>query len=321
MVTKGYPVEGFDMKFSWNTEWVGLFDKQISLIKDDIYRAKDQGKMVVYLSCPLSSRGGGYSGTNVEISEFTRMRLMKEWGTGFWILNPANYQMESKGGKGLMHRHAKELWRNEKDKNGHVIGDLGSEEKLKKLTPAKDGDYMRMWTKILVEDDEIEDKKNLGYHFDGFYFLSPSDVRAFFLNSDTGDLTSSIQNYFSRKFAFDSEFRDFFSIEGLDWDNKNDKNNTSATNSEVRQNLLKQWDRKRLDFFKFYSLKASVNFSSGSHDEWNIWQLLNKKRVEYYDNREDRKNGIGDLIPGFFESKQLNPADFMVRTMKGYEVP
>lgn len=107
----GYPVDGFPMKYSWQKgDWEILFNEQIKLIKEDIYRARVQGRLVVYLSCPISSRGGGYSGTNVEITEFTKLKLLQEWGTGFWILNPASYQMESKSGTGLMHRHALNLW-------------------------------------------------------------------------------------------------------------------------------------------------------------------------------------------------------------------
>ena len=87
-LTTGTPVDGFPMKFSWQSgDWTELFDKQIELINEDVKRAKMQGKLVIYLSCPISSRGGGYAGTNVEIAEFTRMALLRDWGTGFWILN------------------------------------------------------------------------------------------------------------------------------------------------------------------------------------------------------------------------------------------
>lgn len=318
-----YPVQGFKMKYSWQESWVELFDEQIKLIKEDIHRARVQGKMVIYLSCPISSRGGGYSGTNVEITEFTRMRLLKEWGTGFWILNPASYQMESKGGTGLMHRHAKKLWSMEKDANGNILGEAGAEKRLDDLvnaSPAKDGDYMRMWTKVLVEDDEAGDKKNHGYFFDGYYFLSPSDVKFYFLNSDDGDLTSSIQNYFSRKFALDAEFRDSYSVRGINWGIEYDANKRRILRSDDEQKLVNEWDKKRLDFFRFYSLKASINFSLGSHDEWNILNLINKMRIDYYDKLKDRKNGIGDLVPGFFEGKQLTPVDFIGRAISGYEV-
>ena len=297
------PVPGFPMKYSWQEgDWELLFDEQIKLIREDIHRAKVQGKMVIYLSCPISNRGGGYSGTNVEITEYTRMRLLQEWGIGFWILNPANYQMESKAGTGLMHRHAVNLW---KDKGEQKLSDLI------KTSPAADGDYMRMWTKILVEDHQTDIRKNLGYSFDGYYFLGPSDVKSYFLNSDNGDLTSSIQNYFARKFAIDSDFRDYFSIDNINW-GAYAKDNPRPDQEKV---LVGHWEKKRTDFFRFYSLKAGMNYSLGGHDEWNIWYLLNSLRVS----KLERRDAIGELIPGYFEGLQVTPGDYATKTIAGYE--
>ena len=231
--------------------------------------------------------------------------------SGFWILNPANYQMESKGGTGMMHRHAREIW-------GAKLGAKGAEDKLNDLvknSPAADGDYMRMWTKVLVEDDETGTLKNSGANFDGFYFLGPSDVRAYFLNSENGDLTASIQSYFSRKFSSDSAFRDTYTIKNLTWGLELDSNSNPIPRSKEQADLLDKWNSIRLDFFKFYSLKASINFSLGSHDEWNIWFLLNQKKIQVL----DRKTAIGNLTPAFFEGKQVTPVDFNNRAISGYE--
>ncbi len=311
METKtGKPVESFPMEYTWQIgEWEQLFDKQVSLIKEDIYRAKVQGKMIIYLSCPISSRGGGYSGTNVEIADFTRMRLMKEWGTGFWILNPASYQMESKGGTGLMYRHAAEIWK-EPGKGKEIVDNLMADKK----TRPQGGDYMRMWTKVLVENDSSAELKDSGYNFDGYYFIGPTDVKSYFLNSDNGDLTSSIQNYFARKFALDSDFRDYFSTKKeINWGAYDQEKNKRPAEEIL---LVSEWDKKRQDFFRFYSLKAGINFSSGSHDEWNIWSEINRKRIA----KLERKEALGNLMPAFFEGKQVTPADFTIRADKGYEV-
>ena len=81
-----------------------IFDLQIDLVKSDIRRARAEGKLIVYLSCPISSRGGGYHGTNVDIAKYTERALLQRWGEGFWILNPVQYQLESKAGTGLMDR-------------------------------------------------------------------------------------------------------------------------------------------------------------------------------------------------------------------------
>ncbi len=302
--SNGTPVIDFPMRFKWQKgDWELLFDEQIKLIREDMYRAKYQGKMIIYLSCPISNRGGGYAGTNVEIAEYTKMRLLKEWGTGFWILNPASYQMESKGGTGLMYRHARTLC---KEKGEAKLN------KLKAESPAKDGDYMRMWTRILVEDDRQGELKNCGFDFDGFYFLGPSDVRSYFVESEGTTLTSAITDYFSRKVAFDADFKRAYSVEGIDWA-RNANDNPAASPEE---DPLKYWEKIRQDFFRFYSLKAGVNFSLGSHDEWNIWIHLNQKRLAVF----ERKEAIGNLIPAFFDGKQVTPADFITRTAPGYEL-
>src|ERR1039458_3939441 len=98
------------MKFEWHTgPWMDIFDLQLALIKQDVRRARAEDRLTVYLSCPISARGGGYSGTNVDIARFTERALLQRWGEGFWILNPAQYQLESKAGTGLMEEHAKRL--------------------------------------------------------------------------------------------------------------------------------------------------------------------------------------------------------------------
>ncbi len=76
-----------------------------------------------------------------------------------------------------------------------------------------------------------------------------------------------------------------------------------------------EWEKRRKDFFRFYSLKAGMNYSLGGHDEWNIWVLLNQLRVKAL----DRRTAVGEILPGFFEGKQCTPGDFTVRTITGYE--
>jgi len=298
------PVKGFPMRFIWQGgDWEKLFDEQIKLIREDISHAKSQGKMIIYLSCPISNRGGGYSGTNVEIAEYTKLRLQKEWGSGFWILNPASYQMESKGGTGLMYHHARTLW---KDKGEAKL------DKLKEESPAKDGDYRRMWTKILVEDNKQDEWKNCGFNFDGFYFLGPSDVISFFVKRKGTTLTSAITDYFSRKLTSDPDFKNSYAVQGIIWSDHSD--NTHYLNPD--EDPKKYWKKIRYNFLGFYSLKASVNFSLGGHDEWNIWVSLNHKRVAIFEKREAN----GNLIPAFFDGRQVTPSDFVTKTAPGYEL-
>ena len=298
---KDYPVEGFPMRYEFHTgPWKSIFDQQIELIQRDILRATAEGKLVVYLSCPISSRGGGYSVTNVDVAKHIERRLLEQWGEGFWILNPSQYQLESKAGTGLMTKHAK---------------DLGIDlPELLQFSKPIGGDYMRMWTNVLVKNGthigtrQVETSYvNSGQHFDAFYFIGPRDVQSFF--TDSGDtLTAGIQEYFSRKFAIDSDFRDHFSVPGIEWQ----RSLPGQALSETQQQLRNDWENLRSDFFRYYALKASVNFSLGSHDEWLIFKILNGMR------REKSKGDVGTQIAGYFDGGQIDPASSEQLLSPGY---
>ena len=263
------PIPGFPLKYRWHTgPWRQIFDEQIKLIQDDITHAKAEDKLLVYLSCPISSRGGGYSGTNVDIARRIERRLLERWGEAFWILNPAQYQLESKAGTGLMNRHAKQL---------NI--DLA---RLRSLGDPNGGDYMRMWTTVLVSNAQKTGTRdvgapyiNTGQFFDAFYFIGPRDVQNFF-GTDGVTLTAGIQDYFARKFAADPDFHDYFSVAGIAWQ----RAQANAAISSAQQHLRDSWEGMRHDFLRYYAVRASVNFSLGSHDEWLIFKLLNQKRRE-----------------------------------------
>ena len=283
------PVPGFPLKFRWQRgAWERIFDAQIELIRKDIRRARLDGKIVTYLSCPLSARGGGHSGTNVEIAKFTERRLLKEWGEQFWMLNPAQYQLESKEGAGLLDMHARDL-----------------EIDLRTLSKPGGGDYMRMWTKVLVEDvlprsavqGTASPLANTGINFEAFYFLGPSDVHAFFGVQRKGSLGAAIEEYFGRRHSFDREFRDSFGVASLDDYPPDPK--SPFTTPEARNG---EWQRKRRAFLLFYSLRASVSCSLGSHDEWVIFSLLNQARRRI---TEEHGGGIPNQIAGFFDGKAI----------------
>jgi hypothetical protein len=287
---KDRPVSDFDMTYEWfDKDWVRLFDAQIEHVRADVERARSSDKLVVYLSCPISSRGGGHSGTNVDIALATQRRLLDCWGEEVWILNPANYQMESRAGTGLMNQHARRL-------------NIDLEALLKDTgEPPRGGDYMRMWTKILVENGSIvgrrkvqEELKNSGQFFDAYYFLGPKDVHRFFVKGQES-LTAGIESYFARRMESDPEFRVRYSSAltspAPDWD---------------------AWEVQRQDFLRFYLFRASANYSLGCHDEWNIWLMLNSRR------RERQKYGLSEQIAGYFEGRQLSPGAFESETSAGY---
>ena len=62
---------------------------------------------------------------------------------------------------------------------------------------------------------------------------------------------------------------------------------------------LKKVDRRA--FRDYYGLRASVAFSYGSHDEWNIVRAINQKRIA------DASYGIARQIGVFFDSKPAAP--------------
>lgn len=298
MTERGQLVPDFDITFEWQTnEWSKLFDAQIRLIKEDIARAQAEDRVIVYLSCPISSRGGGYARTNVDIAKHTERQLLTDWGHRFWILNPAQYQMESREGTGLIKRHARELGI--------------TEEELKALPRPVGGDYMRMWTKVLVEDDG----RNAGYNFDAFYFLGPTDVRAFFTRGGAVTVTAGIEEYFARKFTFDPDFRKEYTKPGPNWELAVEANDEESLKEKDRR---EEWELARKRFFRFYAIRASANFSLGCHDEWNIFRLINERRLELTRNDDLPNGNVGEVLAGFFDGKQIDPGAAVTCVSKGY---
>lgn len=251
------PVPGFPLEFEWqDNEWLQVFDRQVGLLLDDITRARTEDRMVVYLSCPISSKGGSFKNTNVEIARATQRRIQERFGSRVWVLNPAQYQLESKEGAGLLRRHAVDL--------GISLDHLDS------LPPPRGGDYMRMWTKVLVEDD----REQAGWHFDAYYFLSPSDTSAFFDAEGPTDATEAVETYFARKYTTDLDFKTSFDGEA-------------------------DWESLRKDFVRFYTFRSGAAYSSGCHDEWNILCLLNERRL--------KTGGVGDLLSAWWDGRQVTP--------------
>ncbi len=303
------PVAGFPLKYIWHTgPWFDIFQMQIDKLRRDIRRAKAEDRLTIYLSCPVSSRGGGYSMTNVDVARHVERALLQKWGEAFWILNPAQYQLESKAGTGLMNEHA-----------DYLGIDLG---KLTKASKPSGGDYMRMWTTVLVENgnkvgyrDIGDNLVNTGQYFDAFYFIGPRDVQSFFL-TEGETLTAGIQAYFARKFAIDPDFRAAYSDPAIKWGPLEPR----APDNEAQYKLRDSWNYKRFDFLRYYGLKAGVNFSLGSHDEWLIYRALNaSRRDKTRDPVKFMADGdVGDQIAGFFDGGQIDPASSETAVSRGY---
>src|SRR5262249_26338665 len=150
----------------------------------------------------------------------------------------------------------------------------------------------------------ISDKLiNTGQFFDAFYFIGPRDVQSFFL-TEGASLTAGIQAYFARKFATDPDFREEFSNPSPDWHRLGQRSDLNKKEYELRDG----WNFKRLDFFRYYGLRASANYSLGSHDEWLIFYYVNTLRRNATKNRDKFMvdGDVGEQLAGFFDGGQID---------------
>jgi hypothetical protein len=145
------------------------------------------------------------------------------------------------------------------------------------LPPAATGaDYMLMWTKIL------EGRGGLGEDFDLVYFVGPATVAPFFALDGNADM-EKIDAYFDRRAASDPGLQKAIA------DNKVTKTT----------------------FRNYYALRASVSFSYGSHDEWNIARLINDRR------RGADDFGIARQLAILFDGHAVAPGDFEIGVAPG----
>lgn len=204
-------------------------------------------KLIVYLSVPLTSRGGGYRPLNVEISDFLKSRIEARFQNRVWVLAPGKAESELPAVKGKS---------------------------------AQGGEYMYMWTKVLAGDD------GYGRDFNLLFAAGPSEIKSFFGAAD--DMPASLERYVELRAKTDTDFRDHI-----------------ASVPDARKRFL-----------AYYATKASVAFSDGSHDEWNIFVEINRRR-----RAESRTFGLGEQIPVFFDGRSTSPAEMEMRVSPGYEKP
>ena len=154
-------------------------------------------------------------------------------------------------------------------------------------------DYMYMWTQIL------EGRGGNGEDFDFFYFAGPTDFSRYFLKppkqttdqkeeppkdrSQVDDYFGKLDNFFDKRVASDPDFK----------------------------KAVDQGQITKAGFRNYYGLRASVAFSYGSHDEWNIVRLLNERR------RGVAEFGIANQLSIFFDGAPVNPGNFESVTASG----
>jgi hypothetical protein len=135
---------------------------------------------------------------------------------------------------------------------------------------------MYMWTTVL------EGPRGMGEDFDFFYFVGPKDFGRYFQLTGEGDFTR-IEGWFDNRVATDAAFK------------------KAVDDGKVT----------KFDFRNYYGLKASVSFSYGSHDEWNIARLLNERR------RGAAEFGIARQLPVLFDGQAVNPGSYESATASG----
>jgi hypothetical protein len=137
------------------------------------------------------------------------------------------------------------------------------------LPPGASGaDYMYMWTRIL-------EGNGLGEDFDFFYFTGPSAF-AQSLGLDGDADMEKLEAYFDKRLATDT----------------------------AMQKAVADGKLSKGAFRNYYGLAASVAFSLGSHDEWNIARLLNERR------RGASELGLARQLPVLFDGRAATPGDF-----------
>jgi hypothetical protein len=228
-------VHGF--KYCALPQYKTVVDSVLQKLRGEVTAAKASGRLVIYLSTPISPRGGGIEKINIQVAASVRARLEKSLGPGVWVLDPGASQFPRTGN-----------------------------------TEAGGGDYMVMFTHLLAGAD------GMGNDFDMAYFTGPSDMRAFF--GCTGeDVIGCLTRWLAARATTDPDIKKVADDPAL-----------------------------RRAFLRYYAMRASVVFSSGCHDEWNIFVRINNKRR------------LGEQVAVWFDNRPASPAEMVVEVSPGYEV-
>jgi hypothetical protein len=142
---------------------------------------------------------------------------------------------------------------------------------------ANGADYMLQWTRVL------EGPSGNGDDFDFFYFVGPADFASALELTGEGDM-ETIDALFDQRYAAD---------EGL-------------------RKAVEQGRTSKAAFHNYYALKASIAFSYGSHDEWNILRLINDKR------RGGTQFGVANQIASFYDGRATPPSAAEQSISTGY---
>jgi hypothetical protein len=141
---------------------------------------------------------------------------------------------------------------------------------------ASGADYMLQWTRVL-------EGRGLGEDFDFFYFAGPTDFAGALGLTGEADM-EKIDSIFDQRLATD---------EGL-------------------RKAVEQGKVTKGAFRNYYTLRASIVFSYGSHDEWNIAHILNERR------RGATAYGLANQISIFYDGQPVVSAAYEQPVASGY---
>jgi hypothetical protein len=133
---------------------------------------------------------------------------------------------------------------------------------------ANGADYMLQWTRVL-------EGRGLGEDFDFFYFTGPTDFAGALGLTGEADM-EKIDSIFDQRLAADDGLR----------------------------KAVEQGKVTKGTFRNYYGLRASIVFSYGSHDEWNIARILNERR------RGATAYGLANQISIFYDGRPVVPAAY-----------
>ena len=151
---------------------------------------------------------------------------------------------------------------------------------------ASGADYMYMWTQIL------EGRSGHGEDFDFFYFAGPTDFSSYFLQPEKDGKDGK-----DRPRNDPGEVEDYFGKLDAFFDHR-------VASDPAFRKAVEQGQISKAGFRLYYGFRASVAFSYGSHDEWNIARLLNERR------RGAADYGIANQLSVFFDGRPVDPGSF-----------
>ena len=79
--------------FAVDPRFEQAIDRNVAKVRRILQQQRQRGRLIAYLSVPISPRGGGYEPTNLAISASVKKRLEREYGEMLYVLDPGTMQL------------------------------------------------------------------------------------------------------------------------------------------------------------------------------------------------------------------------------------